>query len=143
MNVKCISTTVTVFPLFGTPYDRDLSEYITKGNVYETTGNFGQQYFHIRHDHGSISSEFPTYCFQATNDPVTSNPNREQEIKDAAERQRQLTIDSEKEKEQQRISDNMERYYNPKGFKKIQEQRARVQRTFSDVFVGGLPYDNY
>lgn len=143
INVKCISTSVTVFSPGGGHYERSLSEYITIGNVYETTGVFGQQYFRIQHDHGRGSSEIPTYCFEATDEPVTINPNREREIQEQTNEARKQLKEQNLKREQQRISDNMERYYNPDGFRKIQAARARRRQIISDTFVGGLLYDDY
>ena len=143
MNVKCTSTTVTVFPPSGGNYPRSVAEYITKGNVYEVDGSFHDQYFRIQHDHGDGWSEMPTYLFEATDEPVTVNPNRQKEIEDAAEKQRELIADQQESLRRQQIADEMDRFYDPDGFRRTQQQRARRRSAISNRFVGGLPYDNY
>lgn len=142
MNVKCTSTTVTVCPPYGSSYDRDLSYLITKGNVYEILEDMGGRY-RIMHDHGDQTSIFPSYLFDKTDEPITENHNREKEIKEADERHRQMIKKLEADQEQQRINDNMERFYNPEGFREIERKRAERRRILSNIFVGGLPYDNY
>lgn len=138
MNVKCTSTTVTVCPPFGRSYDRSLSDLITIGNVYKVIEDQRGRY-RIMHDHGDQTSIFPEYLFEKTDEPVTENFNRDQEVEDAAEKQRQYIL----EQEQRRINDNMERFYNPEGFRKTEAARARRRQAISSIFVGGLPYDDY
>lgn len=142
MNIKCISTDITVFGS-GLSYKSSVSDLITIGNVYETDGSFGDRYFKITCDYGKMISEFPTYIFEKTNEPVTENPNRDKEQQTLFDEQKKLIEERQQRQFQQLISDNMERFYNPENFQKIQEKRSKNRETLSKIFVGGLPYDNY
>jgi hypothetical protein len=142
MNVKCISTSITVFGC-GQSYQSSVADYITVGNVYETTGSFHDRYFKILHDKGKATSEFPTYIFEETYEPVTININRDQEQEQLIVEEKRQIEKQLKDQEQQQISDNLERFYNPHNFQKIQENRFRTRKILSNIFVGGIPFDHY
>lgn len=45
------------------------------------------------------------------------------------------------ERAAQRILDNMEQFYNPRGFAKEQKRKKRESAALQKIFVGGLPFD--
>ncbi len=142
MNVKCESDFVTIFPPGGGHYESPIKE-VTKGSVYEIEGEFEQyaDYYRIIPDHGTDSMQLPSYMFTPTEEPVTVNPNREQEQQERIESGAAHIREINKEKDAQRIKDNMDHYYDPAGFRKTQENRRRVSNALAQVFVGGLSYD--
>jgi len=138
-NFKCRDNTVMVFVAGGADFERTIEE-ITVGNVYEYEGSKYDQYYEILPDHGTRTIKVPNYCFLPTDEPVTPNPNREQEQREVDEAAQKQVDETIKEREQQRINDNMERYYNPDRFYKKQARRKRFTNAISEVFVQGMPY---
>jgi len=47
-----------------------------------------------------------------------------------------------KDREQQRIQNNLERFYNPDKFYKKQDLKKRQTRLLSKIFVQGIPYSS-
>jgi methionyl-tRNA synthetase len=44
---------------------------------------------------------------------------------------------------QRRISDNLEAFYNPKKHRARLQRQQQLRNALSEVFVGGLSYDDY
>jgi hypothetical protein len=139
-RVKCKSDFVTVFPAGGGHYNRPIEE-ITVGNVYEVLEVVRQFYYIILPDEGNQTIELPDYMFRPTEEPVTVNRDRE---KNAMKKEAQRKANQKEEfarQQAQRISDNMDQFYNPEKFRKKQTLKKLRIDAISKVFVGGIPFD--
>ena len=119
MNIKCVSTVVTVFAPGRGSYESDVSYLITKGNVYQMSIS-RPGYYSIN------NNEFPEYLFEIVDEPVTLKHDE--------------LVTNEKEREQKRIQDNMDLYYCPEKYWKRQKQKERLVQKLSEVFVQGISY---
>jgi hypothetical protein len=135
MNLKCVSTYIYYINAPG-GWDCD---YITVGNVYEIISERSGNY-EILHDHGNKTSEFPPYLFDPTEEPVTINPNREKEVQEATEKQKQLSKEREETQRQESIRDAMEKYYVPDAYYKRKSREERFRSAISEIFVQGISY---
>jgi len=139
IRVKCVSTIISITGC-GYSYESSVREYIAVGHVYEAEV-VRSDHYRILHDHGGISSEFPAYCFQVTDEPVTINPNRQKEIDVELERSRKMIEEQQRVTDAQRVTDNMDRYYNPTEFYAKQQIKAARTTVLQQCFVGGLSYE--
>jgi len=80
--------------------------------------------------------------FESTEEPVTVNKNREKEEKERQTKYRAEREEELKRKRIQAVNDSLDSYYNPSGFRKKQEVRARRVRAISEIFTQGIPYDD-
>jgi hypothetical protein len=110
MNVKCTSDSVTVFPPGRGYYDRTINQ-VTIGNVYEVVEVVRQDYYEILPDEGLRTIELPSYMFYPTEELVTVNEDREKNEKKCQERFA-AEREEEQKRQQQEISDALDRYYN-------------------------------
>jgi len=128
MNLKCISTLITIYaPGMGT-YQSNISYLITKGNVYPPATDNREGYYTIN------GQQFPTYLFELTTDPITPVP-----VVDT-DRDRKLIAERAEEIRSQSVRDAMDQYYNPEKFYARQRRKQDTINAISQHFVQGIPY---
>lgn len=128
MNLKCISTLITIYAPGMGCYLSNVSYEITKGNVFPMSTNNRPGYYEIN------GSEFPNYLFELTDEPITviEKDNRDIQKERIAEREEQIRQES--------IRDNMDLYYSPEKYYARQRQKEKFIRGLSEVFVQGISY---
>ena len=128
MNLKCISTLITIYAPGMGDYQSDISYLITKSNVYPLSTN--REGYYIINNH-----ELPSYLFELTNDPITPVL-----VVDTAAIQRKLIAEREEQNRSQGVRDAMDQYYNPEKFYSRQRRKQDTINAISQHFVQGIPY---
>jgi hypothetical protein len=117
-----------------------VKKWVTVGNVYEITCPPRSPLYDILPDHGIKKVSLPSYIFEVTDEPVTINPNREQEEKDRQLLEEKSNDHAVDERQiTQNIMDRKDFTYYDLRQKILQYTRRGMHKTFEP----GLPHQEY